>query len=165
MLENYQFNFWFKVNVEYLLNSLHVKCLTKYRGVRCKGSFISLKVNQSPIILRGLRSLTNNEVEAYGLYARINLALSKQIKELIICEDSILIIRENFQRNIIEGIIYNGIMSRSLWVKSRRWVTLSWQSDLQNSEKHFFGRTSFRPKRGTSNWTVQWRHPRFACKH
>jgi len=30
----------------------------------------------------------------------------------------------------------------SWWMKSRRWVTLSWQLDLENSEKHFFNRTN-----------------------
>jgi ribonuclease HI len=55
----------------------------------------------------GLGSLTNNEAEAYALYAGIKIALSKRIKNLIICGDSMLVKRAIVQRNIVGGNIYN----------------------------------------------------------
>jgi hypothetical protein len=75
--------------------------------------------------------------------------------------------------------LMNIVFSHYLGVKSWRWVTLSWQSDLQNSKKRFFGRTNiifrlkdicfgrtiFQPKSETSNRMVQWWHPRFSCKN
>jgi hypothetical protein len=42
------------------------------------------------------------------------MALSKQIKNLIICRDSMLVIRAIVQRNVTRGNIYKGIMSHSL---------------------------------------------------
>lgn len=62
----------------------------------------------------GLGSLTNNEAEAYALYACINLGFYKRIKNLIICGDSMLVIRAIVHKNITGGNIYKGIMPRAL---------------------------------------------------
>lgn len=48
----------------------------------------------------GLGSITNNEVEAYALFASINLAQSKGIQRLIICGDSMMVIRVVVKGNI-----------------------------------------------------------------
>jgi ribonuclease HI len=62
----------------------------------------------------GLRTLTKNEVEAYALFAGINLVVSKHIKNIIICDESMLVIRAMNHRNIIGGNVFKGVMSRIL---------------------------------------------------
>jgi hypothetical protein len=53
-------------------------------------------------------------MEEYALYVGIKMSYTKRIKNLIICGDSMLVIRAIVKRNITRGDIYSGIMSRSL---------------------------------------------------
>jgi len=62
----------------------------------------------------GIGSMTNNEAEVYAVYVGIKLAHSKGIRSLIICRDSMMVIRAVVKGNITRGNIYSGIMSRSL---------------------------------------------------
>jgi ribonuclease HI len=87
----------------------------KPRGSRCGGGVINKP--RGKIVTNyawGLGSLTNNEVEALALYVGINLALSNRINNLIICGDSMLVIRAIVHKNITGGNIYKGIMSHIL---------------------------------------------------
>jgi ribonuclease HI len=58
----------------------------------------------------GLGTLTTNEVESFVLYASIKLAISHQISNLIICGDSMLVIRAIIHKHITGGNKFKGIM-------------------------------------------------------
>jgi len=62
----------------------------------------------------GLGTLTDNEAEAFALYAGIKLALSHQISNRIICCNSMLVIRAIIHKNITGGNKFKGIMFRIL---------------------------------------------------
>jgi hypothetical protein len=58
--------------------------------------------------------MTNNEEYAFALFASISLAQSKRIQNLVVCRESMMVIRVVVKGNIIGGNLYSGVMSRSL---------------------------------------------------
>jgi ribonuclease HI len=58
--------------------------------------------------------MTNNEAEAYALFEGIRLAQSMGIQSLIICGDSMMVIRVIIKGYIVGGNVYSGVMSQSL---------------------------------------------------
>jgi hypothetical protein len=54
----------------------------------------------------GLRTMTNNEAEAYTLYEGIRHATLKGIRQIIICGDSMILIRAIIKQNIAGSNIY-----------------------------------------------------------
>jgi ribonuclease HI len=58
----------------------------------------------------GLGSMTNNEVEALALYAGIRLAQTEGIQNLVVCGDSMMIIRALVKGPIVGGNFFFGVM-------------------------------------------------------
>jgi ribonuclease HI len=62
----------------------------------------------------GLGIMTNNEAKDSDLFKGISLALSTEIQRITICKDSMMIIKDIVNKNIIGGNIYIGVMSQIL---------------------------------------------------
>jgi ribonuclease HI len=60
----------------------------------------------------GLSTMSNNEVEVYALLKGINLALSTGVRRIVICGDSMLVIRALVTQNIVGGNVFMGVLSR-----------------------------------------------------
>jgi ribonuclease HI len=60
--------------------------------------------------------MNNNEVEAFALFKGISLALPIKIQKIIICRDSMLIIRAIITKNIVGGNIFIGVLARTLFL-------------------------------------------------
>lgn len=58
--------------------------------------------------------MTNNEAETYALFEGIRLAFSIGVQKITIRGDSMMVIRVIVHKNIVEGNIYFGVISRIL---------------------------------------------------